>query len=428
MTTHYWKGHATAIAQVTTITVGGTVGNETFTVSVGDVDLTNVAGSSDTATDIALALSDLWNNSTHPYHTSITASNAGGVVTLTSDIAGVPFVISTSATGSATMTVNTTTPGSGPNDWTTASNWSSGSVPGDGDVVIFDHSSVPVYFGLDQSAVTLSALHVKQSYTGKIGLNPSVFAVDADTTDTTVSEYRETYLRVGASAIHVGEHTGASSPTGSGRIKLDTGSVQTTLHIHNTASASSDLHHPVVRWMGTHVDNVIYAMRGQVGIASELANQTATIDILYVGQSSGQTSDANVILSEGVTLTDLHQAGGTVMLACDVDMLDQTGGMLYTQGTLTMTDVIVSGKADFQHQGNIANLTLRHGGEADLSHQPQARVISNCTLHHASTMNLNNGNPLSISFTNGIDCVQTSPEDVTITWWPNVKLNVSAIE
>lgn len=427
MATLYWKGHAPAAMQVTTITPGGTVPNETFTISVGDVDLTYVAGASDTATDIAQALSDLWNNSTHAYHTSITASQNSDQVSLMSDIAGIPFVISGSASASATLTINTPTSNSGPHDWATASNWSTGTLPGDGDVVIFEHNGVPVLFGLNQSTVTLAALHIKQSYTGKIGLDDAVFHIDSDTLDPSQCEYRQTYLTIGVESIHIGEHTGQNIASGSSRIKIDTGSIQTLLHVHNTSSTSSDTHQQVVRWKGTHIDNVVRIVRGKLGIASNLPGESTSLSALYVGQADSLGSDASVVLGPGVTLTNLYQAGGTVWSSCDVDTIEQTAGMLNTLGTLSLNNVTLWGKAEFQHVGNITNLILGHAAEADFSHHPTLRTIEHCQMHHAATLNLNNGNPLSISFTNGINCMQTSPENVTIKWWPNVKLNVSAI-
>lgn len=426
MATLYWKGHAPAVAQVTTVTPGGTMTGQTFTITVGDTTLSYTAGS-DTATVIAQALAGLWNNSTHPYHASITASQDLGVLTLTADVAGVPFVVTASATGSATLTVNTTTASSGPNDWQTAANWSTGSLPANGDVVIFQHNSVPVLFGLDQSSVTLTALHIKQSYTGKIGLPDAVFTVDADMTDSTQSEYRQSYLAIGATDVHIGQHAGSGSPGGAGRIKLDTGSVQTQLHVHNTATTASDTHQQVVRWIGSHALNIVRMLRGKLGIASNLPGESATVATLYVGQAGSLGSEANVVIGEGVTLTNLQQTGGSASLACDADTINQSAGSLTTMGTATLGDVTIAGNVDFQHVGDITTLTLAANGIADFSHQSASRTIGNCSLHTSATLNLDNGNPLSISFTNGIDCVQGSLQDVTLTTWPNVRLSMTAI-
>ncbi len=427
MATLYWKGCAPAVAQVTTITPAGTLPSETFTLTVGDTSLSYTAGASETASDIAQALTDLWNASTHAYHVSITASQNAGVMTLTSDIAGVPFEVTTSGSGSATLTATTTTTNRGPNDWATPANWSTGSLPANGDIVIFENNSIPVLFGLNQSAVTLAALHIKQSYVGKIGLNDASFTVDADTLEPSQCEYRPTYLSIGATLIEIGQHAGSITPTGTSRIKINTGAVQTTLHVLNTSSVSADNNQQPVRWIGSHTSNVVQILRGKLGIASNLPGETATVSELYVGQAGSLGSDANVIIGKGVTLSDLKQAGGMVTLACDVTNIQQSAGILTTCDWLTINNITIAGQADLMHIGDITNLIVRHGGQLDLSHQSTGRTVSNCQVYNGATINLDNGNPLSISFTNGIDCVQTRPENVTINWWPNVRLNAAAI-
>jgi hypothetical protein len=284
-----------------------------------------------------------------------------------------------------------------------------------------------VLFGLNQSSVTLSALHIKQSYTGKIGLNDAVFTVDADTSEDNQYEYRNTYLCISATNIEIGQHAGSSTPVGSGRIKLNTGTAQTTLNIHNTATSSADTHQQPVRWVGTHASNLIRIFRGKLGLASNLPGETATVDKLYVGQAGSLGGDANVVIGQGATLTDLYQSGGSVTVSCNVVNLQQTAGKLTTQGTLSLTNVTIAGQADLMHVGDITNLIVGHDGQVDLSHQAASRVITHCNVYDGSTLNLNNGNPLSISFTNGIDCIESLPQNVTINWWPNIRLNVMAI-
>ncbi|MFG0249244.1 MAG: hypothetical protein ACF8OB_10185 [Phycisphaeraceae bacterium JB051] len=427
MATLYWKGCGPAVAQVTTITPAGTLPNQTFTLTVGDTSLSYTAGASDTATDIAQALADMWNASTHVYHTSITASQDADIVTLTSDIPGVPFVVTASATGSATLTVNTTTVNRGPHDWSTPANWSTGSLPTNGDTVIFENSSVPVLFGLDQSAVTLAALHIKQSYVGKIGLDDTTFTVDENTTQSSQCEYRDTYLAIGASSVDIGQYTGSSTPAGSSRIKLNTGMTQTTLQVHNTASIGADSHQQPVRWIGNHANNVVGILRGKLGIANNLPNESATVSDLFIGQAGSLGSDATVIIGSGVTLTHLHQAGGSVLLGCDATNIQQSAGVLTTVGSLTLNQVTIAGQADLMHIGDITKLIVAPEGQVDFSHQSAGRTVADCDVYNGATLHLDNGNPLSISFTNGINCVQSQPQNVTINWWPNIRLNASAI-
>lgn len=427
MATLYWKGHAQAVSQVTTLTLAGTITSQTFSLIVGNITLKYASGGSDTASDIATALQDQWNNSTHSYHIPITVSADAAVLTFTADIAGQAFVITAQTTGSANLTFATPTPNAGPNDWSTPENWSSDSIPVNGDTVIFQNNSVPVLYGLDQSTITLAALFINQSYVGKIGLPDNIFTIDTSTTDADACEYRQSYLTISANEIHIGKHAGSSTPSGAGRIKIDTGNNQTHLHIHNTASTPSDNHHQTVQWIGNHADNVVRILRGKLGIASNLPGETTTVKEIYVGSSGSLGSDADVVIGSQTTLDQLYQAGGSIILEADVNTLEQTNGSLTTLHSLALTNVTLAGSTDFQHIGDIANLTLRNTANVDFSKQSTPRSINTCKLHASSTLNLNNGNPLSITFTNGLDCVQCSPDQINVTWWPNVRLAVGAI-
>ncbi len=138
--TRVWKGDAAAVAQVTTLTVGGTIeAGDLFKVTIGDKTLT-VAAANTTAADVADQIVAAWNAltaTTHPEFAEITAAEgSGGTLTLTADTAGKPFTVTpttTEANGGAaddqTFTQAATTASSGPNHWDTAANWSGGAVP-----------------------------------------------------------------------------------------------------------------------------------------------------------------------------------------------------------------------------------------------------------------------------------------------------------
>ncbi len=426
MATIYWEGKADAVAQVTTATPGGTISTETFTLTLADATVTYTAQGGDTAALVAEGLRDAWNASTHPYFAAVTATAATGVVTLTADTAGVPFVVTGSVTGAATLTISTTTVNAGPNDWSTADNWSANTLPATNDTVIIQNSSVSILFGLDQSSVTLTQLEIDQSYLGKIGLPEDHFALDADTSDTSKPEYRQAYLAISATAIHLGRHQGNTSPVGSGRIKLDTGSNQTELNIQNTASVSADANLQPVRWIGSHASNVVNVTRGNLGVAMNQPGETATIATLNVGQRGNVSTDARVDLSSGVTLTTLNQAGGNVTLGCNVTTLEQSAGTLTSSEAAAITTAHIDGLAYFNSTGTISTLVVAPNGQADFSQDPRARTVSNCQLHKGASLNLDNGNPLSITLTNGMDFIRAEPNETTLTIGPHVRVTLSA--
>ena len=296
MATKYWIGDEPAVAQISNgsiDSVDGTPANNTFIVTIGDQAI-STAGDTDVATTAA-ALVALLNASTHPYFAAVTWSNpSAGNITGTADTAGVPFVAALTETGAGTGAVtdfSDTTASSGPADWSTALNWSDGSIPANSDTVIFSGTSNPCVYGLAQSGVDLTTLEVKQSYTGAIGLRRDVFATSDDgaTTDTTVAEYRQDYLDIGAGTIEIGEHAGPGIPSGSGRLKIDNDSASaSTLIIHRTANQATETTLPAVRYKVAHASSVIIVRSavGGVGIAVDAPGETSTVGTVRVTDQS----------------------------------------------------------------------------------------------------------------------------------------------
>ena len=104
MATHKWLGQTAAVAQVTTVTVGGTLSSETFTISVGGVAIASHTDADTVIATTVTALVAAWNASTHAYATGITAVAASPNITLTADTAGVPFAVTLNTPGgSATL-------------------------------------------------------------------------------------------------------------------------------------------------------------------------------------------------------------------------------------------------------------------------------------------------------------------------------------
>jgi len=83
-------------------------------------------------------------------------------------------------------------------------NWDPPEVPASADDVYFEDNAVNVCWGLDQNAVDLDELVIRQSYTGKLGLNSKVFATssDGDTTNTSKPEYRAELGAGGGGRLH----------------------------------------------------------------------------------------------------------------------------------------------------------------------------------------------------------------------------------
>ena len=348
MATIYWLGTATAVAQVDTLTVGGTISGEAFTISVGGVAIASHTDA-DTDPDTAVAaLVAAWNTSTHPYATLITAADthvaSTGTMTLTSDVAGLPFTVTLNTPGgSATFGRGATTASAGPNDWSTVTNWSGGAVPVDDDTAVFRDSAINVCWGLDQSAVTLYGLYPDSTYTGKVGLPYNTLARSADgsTQLPTIAEYRDHYLAIGVAtgtaneSFAIGREVGGVVGAGSSRLKINTGSVATDIVVYKTASVSADPGKPAVRLLSDSTSTTVEVQQayGGVGIAVDEPNESSTsgtLSLLAADTKSRLYSGSKSLFS------NYYQTGGVGAIECGNH--DEYGfGAIVTGGECTIT-------------------------------------------------------------------------------------------
>ncbi len=208
------------------------------------------------------------------------------------------------------------------NDWATAGNWAPSGVPANGDDVYIDGSAsnVDIADGLNQSAVTLASLRVSATYTGRIGTASA-------------------YLQVGATALDIGTPAqGGTTPSGSTRIKINLGSVQSAVTIHSTSTSSADTGLDPVRIIGTHASNTLTVLSGRVGVATTNPSESSTIATLnVVGQSSFATTGA------GVTLGTVSNNGGNVVANSAITTLNAIAGTTFARGDGAITTVNADG-------------------------------------------------------------------------------------
>jgi len=379
MATLIWKGDAHSIAQATRCTLGGTIElGDVFTLAVGSKEL-SVAATSTSAADIAAAIVAAWNalpQTTHPEFVAIAASDAGsGALDLTAKVAGVPFSVTLSTTESGggeadsqTFTQSTIRAASGGAFWNVAANWSTGSVPATGDDVVFQGSANSVLYGLDQSAVTLASLSIEQSYTGTIGL-PRTNAGG-------YVEYRPQYLKIGATQIVIGRGQGA----GSGRIKLDTLAVQTTIQVLDSGTpAEPDV--KAVLWKGTHAGNQALVAKGSFA-AANFAGEAATLAALKQGFKHNASSDSDVRLGPGCSLAScaITKLGGTLEVNSSLSSLVQSGGETIIAAGSPGVLTIQGGAVRYRSNGTYSSATISDGGELDFRQDMQPRTGTNTTL------------------------------------------------
>lgn len=225
-------------------------------------------------------------------------------------------------TGTTGFTVNieSVQEATGPNHWNDPLNWKNiatgaNGLPADGDDVLIDlaDDSRSILYGLEQSGVTLNSIKITNAFEGRIGL--------PNWNENGYHEYRPTELEIGLDPsgdkeIKIG--TGVQG-SGSGLIKINTGSTEVHLRIFSTNGPEVDQPRAVM-WRGTHASNTLEMISGSFA----------------AGPFNG----------DAYTLTTITQRDGDILLGSggSVDDIDSTGGALYAD------DIAISGRFAFRGQ------------------------------------------------------------------------------
>lgn len=422
MSTHVWQGDAIAVAQESRATPANVGAGDVFTLTLGGVAVSYTAASGDGVAEVVAGLVAVWNASTAPQLTEITASDQTSYVKLLHDTAGVEFTVAGSTTDgdsndTQTLAISTPTAAAGPYVWA-AANFDSGALPANGDTVVFEDSDVDVRYGLNQSTVTLAVLRIKKSYTGQIGLARTAAASYHKTGTSSYTEYRDTYLRIGATSVEIGEADGS----GSSRLKLDLGTAQTTINVHDTGS-SSEVAHRALILKGSHASNVVNVNKGQVEVAP-FAGETATIATLRVGYKTNRAGDSDVRLGSGVTLTTIEQSGGLLDVQSAATTLNLTGGICSFRGSGAMTTLnLDGGTCHYQSSGTLSALNLGSGGVFDCRRDMRSRTVSVCEAYGGALYDPHK----TVTWSAGIDLHRTGPAGVTLDIGENLRLTPGAI-
>jgi len=399
MATIRWIGTATAVAQVDTLTVGGTIeATDIFNITVTGRDgATTVVTYTAVDTVIATVVAGLvsaWNTSTNALCTGITAADTSPTLTLTADTAGVGFSVAVETTeaggGGAdtqTFTRAATTANAGPNDWSTASNWSTGAVPdGAHDVYV---EGATIYYGLDQSGITtLTSLSIA---TSQIGVNPAYGRAP-------------NYLQTKATTVSLGAYTGPSTPTQLAPINIDTGATESTISVYSSGSNTTL---PGVRIKAASASTNINVYKGSVGVAY-IDGETSTVGVISCSFDTNRQTDANVYIGAGVTLTTLTKTGGDGVLSCAATTVTNTNGTLETNGSgAIITLVVKGGTVNPNSTGTITTATLT-GGRTIFTTSSAARTVTTITLDSDATLTYD---PAVLTITNKV----SSTNEVTLT-------------
>jgi hypothetical protein len=393
MANKYWQGGAASIAQVNTFAFSATwEATDIVRVKIGSRVVDFVAGDTDPA-DIVANIVTAWTaltQATFPEFYEIIASANSTTLTLTARTAGVPFTATITPLetggggaddqriegGTIATTGTAATASSSPYDGAVAANWSGGSLPVDGDTLIFRMNNVDLRDGLDYSSMNLNVV-VEMSYTGKIG-RPVL--------NGTYPEYRRRYLRFGTDDSPAQTVTiGAGSGPGSGRINLDFGESTTAVVILNTGQPFDGPGTFAVNIKGTDAANTLAISKGSVGVAvgpydiAAGAEETATFTTVAIGYVTNPAGDVNCRFGSGVTHTTIAISGGVVEIAAAATTINKTGGELTIGGSgVTIGTLNEGGGTTYPIGPNtFTTINLTNAGNLDWSRDMRAKVITN---------------------------------------------------
>lgn len=412
MANRQWLGTAAATPQVVTLTPGGTIEADdkfiaTLTLEDGLTQIESVTAGGTTVAAVCTAIYTQLSASTKSEFQKITwADNTTNVIG-TAKTAGVPFYIALSTTESGgggadaqTFTLATTTANSGPNDWNTALNWSGGAVPVDSDsAFILSTNDSDILYGLDQSGIALTLLRTEEGH-GQIGTLTAALRLDGCT------KYEEGVAR--------GDGSGGTTDV---ITNINFGASAVTGEIFSTANRGSSGKAPV-QIKGTHANNA-FTVRGSsiVGFGTAVAGESTTLLTLTV------FDNAKAICGSGVTLGTLNPEGGSTTLSAAATTISFGSGAVTVTGSGNITTVNVGGSFTWSSSGVIT--TLNGYGSAIIT--LRAGTVTNALIYgRGVSVDADNGTPLGVTFTNGID-VLAGAKSSQVNFGDGVTVTPSAV-
>lgn len=371
MAQRYFLGTATPRAEITTLTVGATVGTgNTFTVTVNGKSYVYTAILGDDSTAVATALATgLGASEIAELRIAQSYVADAAVVTVTGPADGRKMVLSSSASGgSATLVTAITTTGTGPNYWSNTANWSGATLPIDADEVFFFNHDVGCWYDIDVNTIDLAKLVFDSTYTGTVGL--------PERNENGFVEFLDTRLKLTTVVLQIGAGAGA----GSSRIRLNLqSSVTTTTTIYRTSQPATGEF--AVSLIGTNASNTINIKSGSLGLG-EKPTETFTCTTLKIGYQQSFASDVDVFIGLLGTATTVTMNGGTLTNNGTITTLTATGGLYNHESVVTMTTLThTNTEVQWNTAGTLTTHVAREGAVMDWSRVVINRTVTNSTWY-----------------------------------------------
>jgi hypothetical protein len=281
-------------------------------------------------------------------------------------------------------------------------------VPITADVVYIERTSSDILYGLAQTAVTLAGLHVRFSFTGRIGL-PHINATGA------YIEYRDQSLEIKATVATI-------DGTSAKQINLGTSTAATSINVTGTGIA--DDNSPPLSITGTNAGNTIHVARGTVGVGHFANGEDTSFPVVTIGYLTTVANDASVSLGSGATTAVVTQNGGTLFCDSATTTLNVHQGVCYLGCPETIAAVNEYGGTVYYNTASTTTTLMVAGGTLDFRLGNYGPTITNTSVRAGASI----FDPLATAtFTNGIDLTQCSLSDVTLDLGVDVNWITAAI-
>lgn len=275
--------------------------------------------------------------------------------------------------------------------FTTGANWSDSAAPGNNDTLIFNHLGTANCSTNTASSLTGVTVIVEQSYTGQLGALTSAGVA--------------TYFQLDGGTVFIGRKTAQGSGSGPTLVMLKNSSTTAmTVNVLNTSSSSASTYYPPVMITGGTAITVNHS-GGNVGV-SLVPGESATVTY-RIAISDDAAIPPSVTFGSGVTVTELTANGGTITSYSSNTNTNTalSGTATYTYlgtGAHTTIDASTGTTVIYSGTGTLTTGNLR-GGSIDFSRDSRAKTVTTLNTYRGYSLNVNNGEAGSITFTNAIN-------------------------
>lgn len=237
-------------------------------------------------------------------------------------------------------------------DWNQTDQWSTGTVPVNGDNVFFNALSAAVGLttNLNQSGVALASLIITAGFEGTIGDS-------------------STFLQIGATILQVGSEVG----NGSQRLNIDLGSatVSTVDIITTTTTTGADENFAPLRLKANNASTDI-----------QINGETSNVSIIDEDDATGTIGDiavlnsSTILIGRGCTYSNFSQVTGTTEILEAQGANIVSGGQVTLSGSTAVTSVIQTAGTCISNTTGTTTTYTGRGGTLDTTQSALARVIT----------------------------------------------------